>query len=54
MDFSEKINDGKKKYKSTQFQLASCTVRFELVYKNLLRDVRKSFWLNFNKETEFK
>eukprot|EP00347_Sterkiella_histriomuscorum_P001971 403369965 len=38
---------------SSLFKLNSCRNRFELIYKNLLRDVRKSFWLEFNQITDF-
>ncbi|CDW90195.1 UNKNOWN [Stylonychia lemnae] len=38
---------------SYSFRLGSYPKRFELIYKNLLRDIRKYFWKQFNQMTDF-
>jgi hypothetical protein len=51
--FESKKRLVKKNVSTVHFKLQTCNHRFELVYKNLLRDVRKSFWKDFSAITDF-
>lgn len=53
---SQKTEKNQKNNNSNKFKLTklSVQIRHEIVYKNLLRDIRKYFSNDFNRQTEFK